>query len=161
MVSVAVHCGTAVFSTSGFHRLFATKPIGSETSKAGPGRSVSTKVLSLGLVAHSFFGLSERAWGYEPGRRPRHAGPNSPAETRSRTRGSPESHQPPPEEIPGKVRTRSEKSRKRRRGKLLATRPMRSFRDTILCPGLTSRTRPERLRKARRPHSKAQFIVHS
>src|ERR1700732_1060256 len=36
MDSGARHCGPAVwvFSTSGFHRLFATKPVSSETSKA-------------------------------------------------------------------------------------------------------------------------------
>jgi hypothetical protein len=36
MSSVSGRCGPAVwvFSTSGFHRLFATKPISSETSKA-------------------------------------------------------------------------------------------------------------------------------
>src|SRR5271163_961577 len=46
--SVAGQCGPAVwvFSTSGFHRFFATKPVSSETSKAERGRLVSTMVLS-------------------------------------------------------------------------------------------------------------------
>ena len=46
--SVAGLVGPAiwVFSTSGFHRLFVTKPVGSETSKAERGRLVSTMVLS-------------------------------------------------------------------------------------------------------------------
>ena len=62
MCSVAGHVDPAVwvFSSSGFHRFFATKPVRSETSKAARGRSVPTIVLS-GLVAHSFFWLSERA----------------------------------------------------------------------------------------------------
>jgi hypothetical protein len=48
MRSVAGYFGPAiwVFSTSGFHRFFATKPVGSETSKAERGRLVSTMVLS-------------------------------------------------------------------------------------------------------------------
>ena len=46
--SVAGQYGPAVwvFSTSGFHRFFATKPVSSETNKAERGRLVSTMVLS-------------------------------------------------------------------------------------------------------------------
>ena len=46
--SVAGQYGPAVwvFSTSGFHRLFVTKPVSSETNKAERGRLVSTMVLS-------------------------------------------------------------------------------------------------------------------
>src|SRR5271169_308609 len=46
--SVAGHGGPAVwvFSTSGFHRLFATKPVCSETSKAESWSNLATIVLS-------------------------------------------------------------------------------------------------------------------
>src|SRR5712675_2684538 len=59
--SVAGHGGPAVrvFSPSGFHYLFATKPVSSETSKAER-RSVGDHS-SIRVVAHSFFWLSERA----------------------------------------------------------------------------------------------------
>jgi Double sensory domain of two-component sensor kinase len=46
--------------TSGFHRLFATKPVSSETSKAERW-SNWRPWFYLGLVAHSCFWLSERA----------------------------------------------------------------------------------------------------
>jgi hypothetical protein len=47
MGSVAVQCTSVVwvFSTSGFHRFFATKPVRSETSKQYGGQ-VATIVLS-------------------------------------------------------------------------------------------------------------------
>jgi|ERR1700722_10648172 len=49
-----------VFSISGFHRFFATKPVSSETSKAE--RVVRCQPWFYPrLVAYSFFGLSERA----------------------------------------------------------------------------------------------------
>src|SRR6266853_5535208 len=48
MCSVAGPCDPAVwvFSTSGFHRLFATKPVSSETSKAERRSNLATIVLS-------------------------------------------------------------------------------------------------------------------
>jgi hypothetical protein len=49
MCSVAGHDGpvvVGVFSTSGFHRFFATKPVSSETSKAEQWSNVATMVLS-------------------------------------------------------------------------------------------------------------------
>jgi hypothetical protein len=49
-----------VFSTSGFHHFFATKPVSSETSKAERGQ-MWRPWFYPGLVAHSFFWLSERA----------------------------------------------------------------------------------------------------
>jgi hypothetical protein len=60
--SVAGHVGPAlwVFSTSGFHRFFATKPVSSETSKAERGQ-MWRPWFYPGLVAHRFFWLSERA----------------------------------------------------------------------------------------------------
>ncbi len=60
--SVAGRVGPAmgVFSTSGFHHLFATKPVSSETSKAERGQ-MWRPWFYPGLVAHSFFWLSERA----------------------------------------------------------------------------------------------------
>jgi hypothetical protein len=46
--SVAGHVGPAiwVFSTSGFHRFFATKPVSSETNKAERRSNLATIVLS-------------------------------------------------------------------------------------------------------------------
>jgi hypothetical protein len=60
--SVAGHVGPAlwVFSISGFHRFFATKPVSSESSKAARGQ-MWRPWFYPGLVAHSFFWLSERA----------------------------------------------------------------------------------------------------
>jgi hypothetical protein len=62
LCSVVGHCDPTVwiFSTSGFHHFFATKPVSSETSKAEP-RSIWRPQFYPGLVAHSFFWLSERA----------------------------------------------------------------------------------------------------
>jgi hypothetical protein len=48
-----------VFSTSGFHHIFTTKPVRSETSKAERGQ-MWRPWFYPGLVAHSFFWLSER-----------------------------------------------------------------------------------------------------
>src|SRR6267143_6442819 len=50
MCSVAGPCDPVVlvFSTSGFHRLFATKPVSSETSKAERRSSLAT-IVPLGL----------------------------------------------------------------------------------------------------------------
>ncbi len=102
-VSVAGHCGPAgwVFSTRGFHCFFATKPIGSETSKAERGRSVVNhgSIWDSWPIAFSGCPRGPRV-GYETGC-PRHAAPNYSAETRSRTRVSQESNQPPPEKVPG------------------------------------------------------------
>src|SRR5712664_4557467 len=69
MCSVAGHSDPVdwVFSTSGFHRFLATKPVSSETNKAERWSNLATIVLFetrefyLRLVAYSFFGLSERA----------------------------------------------------------------------------------------------------
>ena len=91
MDSGAGHCGPAVwiFSTSGFHRLFATKPVSSETSKAE--RWSGANHGSIGDSWPIAFS------GYPRGPRvvcetecPRHIVPNLSAETRSRTRVSPE-----------------------------------------------------------------------
>src|SRR6201993_3380920 len=95
MCSVAAQCGRAVwvFSTSGFHRFLATKPVSSETSKAERRSSgVHSSIWDSWPIAFS---------GYPRGPRvgcettcPRHTAPNLPAETRSRTRVSrePDSH---------------------------------------------------------------------
>ena len=91
MDSGAGLCGPAVwiFSTSGFHRLFATKPFSSETSKAE--RWSGANHGSIGDSWPIAFS------GYPRGPRvvcetkcPRHILPNLSAETRSRTRVSPE-----------------------------------------------------------------------
>src|SRR5713226_4331704 len=91
MDSGAGHGGPAVwiFSTSGFHRLFATKPVSSETSKAE--RWSSANHGSIGDSWPIAFS------GYPRGPRvvcetdcPRHTAPNFTVETRSRTRVSPE-----------------------------------------------------------------------
>src|ERR1700756_3674085 len=86
MCSVAAQCGRAVwvFSTSGFHRFLATKPVSSETSKAERRSSgVHSSIWDSWPIAFS---------GYPRGPRvgcettcPRHTAPNLPAETRSRT----------------------------------------------------------------------------
>jgi hypothetical protein len=62
MGSVAGPCGpvVGVFSTSDFHRFFATRPVSSETSKAEQWSSWRP-LFYPGLVAHDFFWLSERA----------------------------------------------------------------------------------------------------
>ena len=49
----------SVFSTSGFHRFLATKPVRSETNKAAARLSGANHGSISGLVVHSFFGLSE------------------------------------------------------------------------------------------------------
>ena len=60
MCSVAGRVAPAIwiFSTSGFHHFFATKPVSSETSKAERGL-MWRPWFYPGLVAHSFFWLSE------------------------------------------------------------------------------------------------------
>jgi hypothetical protein len=87
--SVAGHLGPAigVFSTSGFHRSIATKPVSSETSK--PERR------SNGDHSSIWDSWPMALSGYPRGPRvgcettcPRHTAPNFPAETRSRTRAS-------------------------------------------------------------------------
>ena len=91
MDSGAGHCGPAVwiFSTSGFHRLFATKPCSSETSKAE--RWSGANHGSIGdswPIAFSGCPRGPRVvWETAC---PRHIVPNLSAETRSRTRVSPE-----------------------------------------------------------------------
>src|ERR1700722_1545751 len=62
MCSVAGQCDPVVwvFSTSGFHRFLATKPVSSETSKAERGQ-MWRPWFYPGLMAHSFFWLSGRA----------------------------------------------------------------------------------------------------
>jgi len=64
MCSVAGRVGAAVwvFSSSGFHCFFATKPVSSETSKAARAQ-MRRPWFYPGLVDHSFFWLSERASG--------------------------------------------------------------------------------------------------
>ena len=106
--SVAGQCGPAVgvFSASGFHRFLATKPVCSETNKAERRSSGDhSSIRDSWPMAFS---------GYPRGPRvgcetwcPKHAAPNLPAETRSRTRVSrePDSHR---QEDPGMERTRSE-----------------------------------------------------
>ena len=77
-----------IFSTSGFHRFFTTKPVSSETSKAERWSNLATIVL---FGTHWPIAFS----GYPRGPRvgcetecPKHAAPNFSAETRSRTRVS-------------------------------------------------------------------------
>jgi hypothetical protein len=91
MRSGAGPCDPAVwaFSTSGFHRFFATKPVSSETSKAERWSSANH-----GSIGDSW---SIAFSGYPRGPRvgcetecPRHILPNFTVETRSRTRVSPE-----------------------------------------------------------------------
>ena len=87
--SVAGHCGPAIWGSppSGFHRFFATKPIGSETSKAER-RSVGdhSSIRDSWPIAFSGYPRGPTV-GCET-RCPKHAAPNLPAETRSRTRVS-------------------------------------------------------------------------
>ena len=77
-----------VFSTSGFHRFFATKPVRSETSKA-------ETVVKFGDHSSIRDSWPIASSGYPRGPRvgcetwcPKHAGPNKSAETLSRTRVS-------------------------------------------------------------------------
>jgi hypothetical protein len=91
MDSGAGFCGPAVwiFSTSGFHRLFATKPFSSETSKAE--RWSGANHGSIGdswPIAFSGYPRGPRVVCETDG--PRDTAPNFSAETRSRTRVSPE-----------------------------------------------------------------------
>jgi hypothetical protein len=74
-------------SPSGFHRLFATKPVCSETSKAAPrSRGDHSSIRDSWPIAFSGYPRRPRV-GWETGC-PKHAAPNLPAETRSRTRVS-------------------------------------------------------------------------
>ena len=52
-----------VFSTSGFHHFFATKPVSSETSKAERGQ-MWRPWFYPGLVAHGFFWLFYKSSGH-------------------------------------------------------------------------------------------------
>src|SRR5579864_4234380 len=63
MCSVVGACAPVVwvFSISGFHRFFVTKPGSSETNKAEPGQ-IWRPEFYLGLVAYRFFWLYERAY---------------------------------------------------------------------------------------------------
>jgi hypothetical protein len=89
MCSVAGHFGPAIggSSPSGFHCLFATKPVSSETSKAEP-RSIGdhSSIRDSWPIAFSGYPRGPRV-GCET-RCPKHAAPNLSAETRSRTRVS-------------------------------------------------------------------------
>src|SRR5258708_3004753 len=76
-----------VFSVSGFHRLFATKPVSSETSKAERWLSGNHgSIWDSWPIAFSGYPRGPRV-GCETAC-PRHTAPNLPAETRSRTRVS-------------------------------------------------------------------------
>jgi hypothetical protein len=101
MCSVTGHVDPAgwFFSTSGFHLFFATKPVSSETSKAER-RSVGdhSSIRDSWPIAFSGYPRGPRV-GCET-RCPKHAAPNLPAETRSRTRVSREPEQPPLGEDP-------------------------------------------------------------
>ena len=86
MSSVAGRSGTAVwvFSTSGFHRLFATKPISSETCKAERWSGGDhSSIRDSWPIAFSGCPRGTRVVGC-----PRHTAPNGLAETRSRTQVS-------------------------------------------------------------------------
>src|ERR1700691_5443462 len=81
-----------VFSTSGFHRFLATKPVSSETNKA-------ETVVKCGDHSSIWDSWPIAFSGYPRGPRvgcetecPRHTAPNYSAETRSRTRVSREPH---------------------------------------------------------------------
>ena len=110
MCSAPGHGGPAVwfFSTSGFHRLLATKPVSSETSKAERGRFG----VNHGSIRDSWpIAFS----GYPRGPRvlretecPKHIPHNIGAETRSRTKVSREPDGHRWEKIPRMERTRSE-----------------------------------------------------
>jgi hypothetical protein len=64
-----------VFLATGFHQFCATKPVCSETTSSTVVRCQPW--FYWGLVAHSFFGLSEGDWGrVRDGACPRHAKPN-------------------------------------------------------------------------------------
>ena len=107
--SVAELRGPAVwvFSTGGFHRLFATKPISSETSKAER-RSIGDhgSIWDSWPIAFSGYPRGPRV-ACETGC-PKHTAPNLPAETRSRTKVSREPTGHRQRRSPGMERTRSE-----------------------------------------------------
>jgi hypothetical protein len=94
MCSVAGQYRPAVgfFSTSGFHRFFATKPVSSETDKAERWSNVATIVLSGTRWPIAFSGCPRGPRVGCETRCPRHAAPNFSAETRSPTRVSREPH---------------------------------------------------------------------
>ena len=107
--SVAGRYGPAIWvsSPSGFHRFFATKPVSSETNKAEPRSSGDhSSIRDSWPIAFSGYPRGPRV-GCET-RCPKHAAPNLPAETRSRTRVSREPDSTPPEKIPGMERKGSE-----------------------------------------------------
>jgi len=80
-----------VFTVSGFHRFFTTKPFSSETSKAERRSSGDhSSIRDSWPIAFSGYPRGPRV-GCET-RCPKHAAPNLPAETRSRTRVSREPH---------------------------------------------------------------------
>src|SRR5438034_953737 len=83
--SNAEHGGPAVsgFFPSGFHRIFATKPVRSETHKQNSCHWQPW--FYSGLVAHSYFGLSEGPIVKLETRCTRHAEPNILLETHPRT----------------------------------------------------------------------------
>jgi hypothetical protein len=89
MCSVAGHFGPAmwVFSTSGFHRFFATKPVSSETSKAERGQFGDHSSIRDSWPM-AFSGCPRGPRVVCETRCPKHAAPNLSAETRSRTRVS-------------------------------------------------------------------------
>src|ERR1700745_1613202 len=96
MCSVAAQCGRAVwvFSTSGFHRFLATKPVSSETSKAERRSSgVHSSIWDSWPIAFSGYPRGPRV-GCETGC-PRHHASNFAVETRSRTRVSQVPGKPP------------------------------------------------------------------
>jgi len=109
MCSVSGPCDPVVwvFTVSGFHRFFATKPVSSETSKAER-RSVGdhSSIRDSWPIAFSGYPRGPRV-GCET-RCPKHAAPNLPAETRSRTRVSREPHGHRQRRSLGMERTRSE-----------------------------------------------------
>jgi len=89
MCSVAGPFGPTIWgsSLSDFHRLFATKPVCSETSKAEPRSSGDhSSIRDSWPIAFSGYPRGPRV-GCET-RCPKHAAPNLSAETRSRTRVS-------------------------------------------------------------------------
>ena len=110
MCSVAGPCDPVdwVSSTSGFHRLFATKPVSSETSKAERRSNLAnhSSIRDSWPIAFSGYPRGPRV-GWETVC-PKHAAPNLPAETRSRTRVSREPVSHRQRKYPEMERTRSE-----------------------------------------------------
>ena len=109
MCSAPGHDGPEVwvFCTGGFHRLFATKPVSSETSKAERRSSGDHGSIrdSWPIAFSGYPGGPRVSWETTCAR---HTAPTILAETRSRTRESREPDGPPPEKIPSRERTRSE-----------------------------------------------------